>query len=255
MKNLGHYEDLKGASVFITGGASGIGAAITEAFLIEGADVSFVDLDDNNADELCDRMAQKVGRRPTFYHLDVRDVGALQEVIRSVKRDQGDLHVLVNNAARDDRHELAGFSPDQWDESLNNNLRPYFFTAQAVAASMIKRGGGSVINLSSNAFMLGLSGYPAYVTAKAGIWGLTKALARELGPSGIRVNCLVPGWVMTERQKELWVTEAALDECLTQQCLKETIHVDDIAAACLFLASQSSRMMSGQSLIVDGGRV
>lgn len=249
------FKDLEGASVFITGGGSGIGAALTEGFLVQGARVGFVGLDEAGNAAFCDRMEARHGARPLFRRCDVRDVAALRTAIAEVREAHGPITVLVNNAARDTRHSLEELSVEDWDSSIATNLRPQFFTAQAVAADMRAAGAGAIVNLSSNSYMLGLAGYPAYVTAKAAIAGLTKALARELGPAGIRVNCLVPGWVMTERQKELWVTEEALAECLEQQALKETIEPEDMASACLFLASAASRMMSGQTLVVDGGRV
>lgn len=247
------FEDLKGASVFITGGGSGIGASITEGFLSQGANVGFVTLSDNTI--FCDEMYEKYGTRPVGIKCDIQDISALRTAITQITEANGDISVLINNAARDTRHTLEGLTPEEWDTSLNTNLKPYFFTAQAVAGSMKSRGGGVVINLSSNSFMLGLEGYPAYVTAKAGIMGLTKALARELGHDGIRVNCLIPGWVMTERQQELWVTEESMSACLEQQSLKQPIMPEDITAPCLFLASSAARMITGQSLIVDGGRV
>ncbi|WP_300271244.1 SDR family oxidoreductase [Halomonas sp.] len=246
------FGDLKGQSVFITGGGSGIGAALTEGFLSQGAKVAFVGLSD--ADAFCDAMQEKYANRPLFIECDIRDVDALQGAIAQAREAHGPIGVLVNNAARDTRHRLDDWSVAQWDDSLATNLRPQFFTAQAVAPDMRTLGGGAIINLSSNSYLLGLGGYPSYVTAKAGIMGLTRALARELGPDAIRVNCLIPGWVMTERQKELWVNDADLQECLDQQCLKEAIPVEDMIGPCLFLASQASRMMTGQELVVDGGR-
>lgn len=247
------FPDLAGSSVFITGGGSGIGAALTEGFLSQGAKVAFVGLTD--ASDFCDTMQAKYDNRPLFIRCDIRDVEALKDAIGEARKAHGPVRVLVNNAARDTRHRLDEWGVAEWDDSMATNLRPQFFTAQQVAPDMREQGSGAIINLSSNSYLLGLAGYPAYVTAKAGIMGLTKALARELGPEGIRVNCLIPGWVMTERQKELWVNDKDLKECLDQQCLKEAIPVEDMIGPCLFLASQASRMMTGQELIVDGGRV
>jgi len=166
----------------------------------------------------------------------------------------GDIGVLVNNAARDDRHDLASLSAEAWDEAMNINLRPSFLTAQEILPQMRRRGGGAIINIGSNSALLGLAGYPAYVTAKAGLVGLTRALARELGPDGIRVNALIPGWVLTRRQTALWATSEAVATCLEQQALKRTITGEDIAHAALFLASNAAAMITGQSLVVDGGR-
>lgn len=247
-----HFKNLKNASVFITGGGSGIGAALTEGFLAQGAKVAFVDISD--ATPFCEHLESRYSCKPLFIPCDIRDIGVLQTAIDQAREAHGPITILVNNAAQDTRHNLDSLSVEEWDNSIATNLRPQFFTAQAVANDMKQAKQGAIINLSSNSFLLGLSGYPAYVTAKAGIMGLTKALARELGSHGIRVNSLVPGWVMTDRQKKLWVTPEALDECLAEQCLKETIAPEDIAASCLFLASDAARMITGQALIVDGGR-
>ena len=246
------FHDLKGQNVFITGGGSGIGAALTEGFLAQGAKVAFVDVCDAGA--FCDAMAAKYANRPLFIECDIRDVAALQAAIAQARQAHGPIGVLVNNAARDTRHSLDAWSVAEWDDAIATNLRPQFFTAQAVAPDMRELGGGAIINLSSNSYLLGLGGYPTYVTAKAAIMGLTRALARGLGPDAIRVNCLLPGWVMTERQKAPWVNDTDLQACLDQQCLKEAIPVADMIGPCLFLASKASRMMTGQELVVDGGR-
>jgi NAD(P)-dependent dehydrogenase (short-subunit alcohol dehydrogenase family) len=248
------YEDLRGKAVFITGGGSGIGAYLTAAFAAQGAKVAFVSLTQDAGAALCDGIERAMCNRPLFQPCDIRDISALQRCVSRVTAQFGPIGVLINNAARDDRHDLQSLSPEDWDNSLNTNLRPHFFAAQAIAAGMRAAGAGSIINVGSNCANLGLSGYPAYVTAKAGIIGLTRALARELGPSNIRVNALIPGWVMTERQKALWVTPESLAQCLAEQSLKQTIAGEDIADAALFLASASARMITGQSLIVDGGR-
>ena len=249
------FHDLKGQTVFITGGGSGIGAAFTRAFSLQGAKVGFVSLRQEPAERLCDEIEQLAASRPFFIRCDIRDIDALQEAMVEVRTVLGPISVLVNNAARDTRHRLESMTVDEWDNSLNTNLRPYFFTAQAVQQDMTALGYGSIINLGSNSANLGLAGFPAYVASKAAIVGMTKALARELGASNIRVNTLIPGWVLTERQKELWVTEEALAECLQQQCLKTTVTEENIAHTALFLASNASTMITGQSIIVDGGRV
>jgi galactose dehydrogenase len=249
------YPELKGASVFITGGGSGIGAYFVYAFAMQGARVAFVSLAEDPARRLCNETEQRTGLRPLFIPCDIRDIDALQTAVVAAAAAHGPISVLINNAARDDRHTLEAESVAAWDDSLNTNLRPHFFSSQAVAAGMRASDNASIINVGSNSSMLGLAGYPAYVTAKAGIVGLTRALARELGPSGVRVNALIPGWVLTERQKELWVTPEALQECVAQQCLKRSMLGPDIAGPALFLASRSAAMISGQSLVVDGGRV
>lgn len=248
------YPDLEGKSVFITGGGSGIGAEFVRAFAAQGAKVAFVSLPTDPGEELALEVEKATGPKPLFLPCDVRDVAALKEAVWQAREAMGPISVLINNAARDDRHDVASLDEEGWDNAMNVNLRPHYFAVQACLDDL-KVSGGSVINLGSNSANLGLAGYPAYVAAKAAIVGLTKALARELGEHEIRVNALIPGWVMTERQKELWATPEAVETCLREQALKKTISEIDIANAALFLASEASSMMSGQSLIVDGGRV
>ena len=249
------FPDLKGQTVFITGGGSGIGAEFTRAFTRQGAKVGFVSLRQEVAGQLCDDIEQSTGSRPFYVRCDIRDVAALKDAIAEVRDALGPIAILVNNAARDTRHKLESMTVDEWDNLLNTNLRPYFFTSQAVQDDMSSLGYGSIINLGSNSANLGLAGYPAYVASKAAIVGMTKALARELGASNIRVNALVSGWVLTERQKELWVTQEAVAECLHQQSLKTLVTEQNVAHTALFLASTASAMITGQAIIVDGGRV
>ncbi|MCV6603775.1 MAG: SDR family oxidoreductase, partial [Porticoccaceae bacterium] len=199
------YSDLSGAGVFITGGGSGIGAALVAAFAMQGARVGFASLSEDPGRRLCDEVEQATGNRPDFYPCDIRDLDGLQSLMAEFQNSHGAIKVLINNAARDTRHDVTSYDASQWDDAMSTNLRPHYFTAQYAVAGMRDAGGGSIINVGSNSSILGLSGYPAYVASKAGIIGLTKALARELGPDNIRVNCLIPGWVMTARQKELWV--------------------------------------------------
>jgi len=248
------YKDLKGKSVFITGGGSGIGAYFVQAFAAQGAQVAFVSLTESTGNALCDAVEADTGIRPYFQSCDIRDAEALQQTVRNAAEKNGLIDILINNAARDTRHDVGSFTAEQWNDSFDTNLRPHFLTAQVAAPMMRKKGSGSIINVGSNSAHLGLAGYPAYVSAKAAITGLTRALARELGVDGVRVNTLIPGWVMTQRQKDLWVTDEGLKECLDQQCLKDTLSGEDCAHAALFLASNASRMMTGQSLIIDGGR-
>ena len=248
------FPDLEGRTVFITGGGSGIGAAFTRAFALQGAQVGFVSLRQEIAERLCDEVERDAGCRPCYLRCDVRDIGNLRQAMAEVRNSLGPISILVNNAARDTRHQLESMTVEEWDNSLNTNLRPYFFSSQVAQHDMAALGYGSIINLGSNSANLGLAGYPAYVASKAAIAGMTKALARELGTRNIRVNALICGWVLTERQKELWVTEQALTECLQQQCLKTMVSETDIANTALFLASDASAMITGQSVIVDGGR-
>jgi len=248
------YADLRGQHVFISGGGSGIGAYLVDAFAAQGAQVSFISLAADAGQALCAAVERHRGVRPLFEVCDVRELVALNAVMARFSGRAGPIRILVNNAARDDRHTLEGLDEVGWNDSLNTNLRPYFFTAQGAVPAMRACGSGSIINMGSNSANLGLAGYPAYVAAKGAIVALTRALARELGPSGIRVNALIPGWVMTRRQQAMWATPQAVAECLAQQCIKRTVLGSDVAAAALFLASAASTMVTGQSLIVDGGR-
>ncbi len=253
MTEVATFHDLKGASVFITGGGSGIGASLTEGFLQQGANVAFVQ--QSSADEFVQEMQSKYASSILFMPCDITDITRLQSCIDQTVDVHGPIDVLVNNAGNDRRHKLESTSVDEWDQAINVNLRPHFFTAQAVAKNMAEQGGGSIINLSSVSYLMGNAGYPAYVASKAGITGLTRALARELGSDNIRVNALLPGWVMTPRQIELWVTPKSLEEQLHRQCLKEQIQPEDIIDSTLFLASKASRMITGQAIVVDGGVV
>lgn len=247
------FHDLKDKSVYITGGGSGIGASLTEGFLEAGAKVAFVGRED--ASEFVYAIGEKYGTAPTFIKCDITDVGALQASIDQAVDANGDISVLVNNAANDTRHTLDDYTVDQWDAGMDVNLRPHFFTAQAVVEGMRRAGGGSIINYSSISYMMGNAGYPAYATSKAAIVGLTRALSAELGPDRIRVNALLPGWVMTERQKRLWATPEALEEHLKSQNLPDLIQPRDVVDATLFLASKASQMVTGQAIVVDGGTV
>ena len=254
-KDLPVFKDLKDKTVFITGGASGIGAYFTAAFALQGANVSFVSLNDGPAEKLCASVEENTGKRPHNIICNINDIALLEKSIKDVSERFGPIDILINNAARDTRHTISDFTIEDWDNSIATNLRPQFFSIKAVVDDMAKTGRGSIINLGSISANLGLEGYPAYVTAKAGIIGMTKSLARELGPKNIRVNALAPGWVLTERQKDLWVTEQDLKECLDSQSIKRPLSGWDMAAPALFLASSASAMMTGQELIIDGGRV
>ena len=246
-------HDLKGKSVFITGGGSGIGAALTSAFLAQGAQVGFVQRSDANG--FCDAMEAEHGIRPMFIPCDITDTPALRAAIDQVSDAHGPIDILVNNAANDTRHTTSEVTEEMWDATVAINLKSYFFAAQAVLPAMQERKSGVIINFSSASYMMGLSGMPIYTSCNAAITALTRSLAREFGPDGIRVNALVPGWVLTERQERLWVTPEALNHHVAQQCLKDTMAPEDIAGGVLFLASDASRMMTGQALVIDGGVV
>jgi len=190
-----------------------------------------------------------------FIECDITDADALRASIETARAAHGPIEILVNNAANDTRCGLANLTDAAWDQSMDVNLRPHFVTAQAVAPDMQANGGGAIINFSSISYRMGNAGYPAYVASKAAIMGLTRALARELGPHKIRVNALMPGWVLTDRQMALWASKEALAAHMDRQCLKEHLDAQDIVDATLFLASKTSRMMTGQALVVDGGVV
>ena len=247
------FHDLEGQSVFITGGGSGIGAFLTEGFLRQGASVAFVQRSDAAA--FCDEMENRLGARPLFLRCDVTNISALKASIDRAAAAQGPISVLVNNAANDLRHQTLEVTEDFWEWSQAINLKACFFGCQAVIEGMRGLGGGSIINLTSISYMMGNAGYPAYTTANAGINGMTRSLAREFGPDRIRVNALAPGWVLTDRQRERWVTPEGLAAHLDRQCLKDALAPEDIVGAALFLASDASRMMTGQALVVDGGVV
>ena len=247
------FHDLQGASVFITGGGSGIGASLTEGFLRQGAKVAFVQRSDATA--FCDEMQQATGIRPLFIPCDITDIAALQAAIARAAEAHGPVTVLVNNAANDKRHTTAEVDEAFWDWSIAINLKAYFFAAQAVVPMMKKAGGGAIVMFSSISYMMGNAGYPVYTTANSGINGLTRSLAREFGPDRIRVNALAPGWVLTQKQKDLWVTPEGLQAHIDRQCLKDTLDPADIVCGTLFLASRASKMMTGQALVIDGGVV
>lgn len=247
------YPDLNGKSVFITGGGSGIGASLTEGLLRQGAKVAFCQRSDASA--FCDAMQAATGNRPLFLPCDITDITALRGVIAQAEAAHGPITVLVNNAANDQRHDSLAVDEAFWDWSQAINLKAYFFAAQAVIPSMQAAGGGSIINFSSISYMMGNAGYVAYTTANSGINGMTRTLAREFGPDRIRVNALAPGWVLTQKQKDLWVTPEGLQAHLDRQCLKDPLAPEDIVGGMLFLASDASKMMTGQALVIDGGVV
>jgi NAD(P)-dependent dehydrogenase (short-subunit alcohol dehydrogenase family) len=247
------FPDLKDKAVLITGGGSGIGAALTEGFAAQGSKVAFIDVAGAPSRELVDRLAGISRHAPLFIQADLTDLEALKQAVAQAESAHGPARVLINNAALDDRHELLKITGDYWDANQAINLRPVAFTAQAVAPGMIAAGGGAIVNFTSTSYMLNIGAMPAYTAAKAGIVGLTKGLAGRLGPDGIRVNAIAPGWVMTERQKKLWVTEEGLAAMIERQCLKRPIEPDDMVGPCLFLASKASAMITAQVLIADGG--
>ncbi len=250
---LATYGSLKGKRVFVTGGGSGIGEGIVTAFVEQGAKVAFVDITVDASLALCEKLAVAGHEKPVFRQCDIRDIPALQEVMRLLAADMGDFDVLVNNASNDQRHTPEEVTVDFWDDRIAINLRPMFFTCQAVIEGMKKHGGGSIINLGSTSWHIANGGYPVYTTSKAAVTGLTRGLARDLGPYNIRVNTVTPGWVMTERQLKLWVDEEGEKLIDRSQCLKGRVMPWHVARMVLFLASDDAAMCTAQEYIVDGG--
>lgn len=249
----GCYPDLAGQGVLVTGGGSGIGAALVKGFAAAGARVAFLDIAEAESRNLVSELEGTIEHMPLYIRTDLRDIDALRGAVAQAAASLGGLRVLVNNAARDDRHDMEAVEPDYWDENQAVNLRHHFFAAQAVAPHMRAAGGGAIVNFSSIAYLLNMGEFPGYATAKAGIVGLTKSLAGRLGPDNIRVNAILPGMVLTERQKRLWIDEAALAGGIARQCLKRSLIADDMIGPCLFLASDASAAITAQTLIVDGG--
>jgi NAD(P)-dependent dehydrogenase (short-subunit alcohol dehydrogenase family) len=245
------FQDLKGASVYITGGGSGVGASLTDGFMAQGANVAFIGRSDASA--FVEEMRTKHGRAPLFMQGDMTDTELLHATMQKAAEAHGPIKVLVNNAANDQRHSLEETTSEFWDWMIEVNLKAYYFACQEAARQM--ENGGSIINFSSISYMMGNAGYPIYTTSNAGITGMTRSLARELGPKGIRVNALAPGWVLTQKQMDMWATPEDLAAHLDRQCLKEHLKPDDMIGPTLFLASAASRAMTGQCMVADGGVV
>ncbi|WP_394552808.1 SDR family NAD(P)-dependent oxidoreductase [Agromyces sp. MMS24-JH15] len=253
MTGYATYPSLRDRVAFVSGGATGLGAEFVRQLAAQGARVGFVDVDERAGRDLVERGREAGHPEPLFLPCDVRDVPALQAAIGTVAAEFGPITVLVNNAARDDRRRVADVTPELWDESSAVNQRHHFFAAQAVWPMMRDAGGGSIINLGSISAHIDLVDLPGYITAKAGIEGLTRTLARELGPDRIRVNCIIPGWVMTERQLRDWVTPEASESIDRNQCLPQRVYPDDVARLLLWLAADDSRSCTAQNWIVDAG--
>jgi NAD(P)-dependent dehydrogenase (short-subunit alcohol dehydrogenase family) len=249
------YPSLRDRVVFVTGGAGGIGAEEVTQFARQGARVAFVDIADDAAAALCGALRDGGCPEPFYQHCDLTDIEALRSAIAAVGRRLGAVTVLVNNAANDQRHAWQDVTPTFWDERMATNLRHQFFAIQAVAPMMKAAGGGSIVNFGSISWHTNHGGMPAYTTAKAAVEGLTKGMARDLGPDGIRVNTVIPGWIMTQRQIDLWLTPEAEKDLMRAQCLKEKVYPVDVARLVLWLASDDSRMCTSQLWVVDGGRL
>lgn len=253
MSQYAIYPSLKGQAVFVTGGATGIGESVVSDFCRQGSKVAFVDINDEAGEKLRNRLADETGNAPLFLHCDLTDIGALQAAVVAAQRNIGTIRTLVNSAANDDRHSIESVTAEYWDNRQAVNLRHQFFAAQAVIPGMKQAGGGSIINLGSMSWRAAMGGMPAYVTAKAAVEGLTRALARDVGQFNIRVNLVVPGWVMTERQVRLWLNEEGERTMDRMQCLRGRLQPEDISHMILFLAADDSRMCTAQAFVVDAG--
>jgi NAD(P)-dependent dehydrogenase (short-subunit alcohol dehydrogenase family) len=247
------YPSLKAQPVFVTGGATGIGESIVSSFCRQGCKVAFVDINAQAGEKLRASLGEETGNAPLFLPCDLTDIAALQASIATAQRNIGTIRTLVNNAANDDRHSVESVTVEYWDNRQAVNLRHQFFAAQAVIPGMKQAGGGSIINFGSMSWRSAMGGMPAYVTAKAAVEGLTRGLARDVGKFNIRVNLVVPGWVMTERQKRLWVDEEGERTMDRMQCLAGRLQPEDIANMVLFLAADDSRMCTAQAFVVDAG--
>ena len=255
MSKFAIYPSLVGKKVFITGGATGIGEFLVKAFCAQGADVGFIDINASAGQDLVKFIKDEINENVWFRQVDVRDVTALQRAVDDCNSELGGLDVLVNNVANDTRHNPLEVTQDSWRECLSVNLDSAFFASQAAIKIMQEAGSGSIINFSSINAHLAPANMPGYVSAKAALLGLTKALAKEYGPSGIRANCILPGWVVTERQLEKWLTPEAEQAWMEGTPLKSRILPDDVANLALFLGAEDSRMITSQEFVIDGGHI
>jgi NAD(P)-dependent dehydrogenase (short-subunit alcohol dehydrogenase family) len=247
------YPSLRDRVVIVTGGASGIGEAIVGAFAMQNSRVAFLDIQDEAADRLVHKIRTAGFTAPAYFHCDLSDSAAIKASIENILEQFNTVDVLVNNAGNDSRHSVEEVTPEYWDQAMAVNLKHQFFMSQAVIPSMKQAGGGSIINMSSISWVIPSVGLPVYVAAKAAIVGLTRTLAHELGVDNIRVNCVMPGAIQTERQERLWFTEAYKAEILTRQALKRIIKPDEVACLVLFLAAEDSSSITNQSFVIDGG--
>ena len=250
MSNEAVYPSLNNKVVVVTGGGSGIGESITRSFIKQGAKVAFLDFNEKDSIKLIKDLNTD---NLHFEFCDLRDIEQLKNSIKKISSKLGPIQILVNNAARDDRHSLQSVTSEYFDERIATNLKHQLFASQAVVSDMEKNGGGAIINMGSTSWMIGQGGMPCYTTAKSAIQGLTRGLARDLGPKNIRVNCVVPGWIMTERQVDMWLTPESEKELMDRQCIKRKLFPKDIARFVLFMASDEASACSNQSFVVDGG--
>ena len=247
------YYDLKNKRVFVTGGGSGIGASIVEHFCEQDSEVYFVDINVEESNKLILDIKNKNFKVPTFIECDLLNIKKLQNTISKIISDKGPINILINNAANDERHAIDDVTEEYWNERINVNLRHYFFTVQSVKKTMIENKDGVIVNIGSASWMIGQGGMAAYTAAKSGVVGLSRSFARDLGEFNIRVNSVVPGWVMTKRQIEKWLTPESETDMMKKQCLKHKLIPSDIAKAVLFFSSDQSSGCTNQSYVVDKG--
>jgi D-xylose 1-dehydrogenase len=255
MSSWASYPSLKGRSVLVTGGGSGIGAQIVRRFCEQGSKVAFVDIERGCSEELVAALSGEGHGPPLFLHCDLRDIDALRAAVRAAAEANAPITVLVNNAARDDRHPFDTVTPEYWDERFAVNLKHQFFAAQAVLPDMQAAQSGVILNFGSVSWMVGQGGMAAYTAAKSAVLGLTRSLARDYGPDNIRVNAIAPGWIMTKRQLEKWLTPEGEKELMQRQCLKRKLVPDEIAKFTVFMASEEASACTNQQYVVDGGWV
>ena len=254
MKEIAKYPSLEDKIIIITGGASGIGVSIVEQFLQQGSKVAFLDKEKDLGNNIVEKF-NNFKHKPLFKHCDLTNIHDLKKNINEIREELGLISILVNNAANDERHSIESVTEDFWDDKMNVNLKHYFFAIQSVCKDMQKLGDGKIVNIGSFSWMLGQGNMPAYTTAKSAIMGLTRTIARDLGEYNIRVNCVVPGWIITERQKKFWLTPEAEKEQLERQCIKRMLVPEDIAKVVLFFASNQSSGCTAQNYVIDGGVV
>ena len=247
------YFDLENKRVFITGGGSGIGASIVEHFCEQKCEVYFIDINEEASNKLVLECKNKRLTIPNFIKCDLLNIKQLQNTISKIISEKGPIEILINNAANDERHNIEDVTEEFWNDRMNINLRHYFFTVQSVREAMIKNNSGVIVNVGSASWMIGQGGMAAYTAAKSGVVGLTRSFARDLGEYNIRVNSVVPGWTMTERQLEKWLTQESEVEMMKKQCIKKRLMPSDIAKAVLFFSSNQSSGCTNQSYVVDNG--
>ena len=249
MNEIAKYSSLEDKVIIITGGASGIGASIVEQFLQQGSKVAFLDKEQDLGNSLVEQLTN-FKHSPLFKHCDLTNINRLKKTINEIREELGLVSILVNNAANDERHSIESVTEEFWDDRMNVNLKHYFFAIQSVCKDMERLGDGKIVNIGSFSWMLGQGNMPAYTTAKSAVMGLTRTIARDLGKFNIRVNCVVPGWIITERQKKLWLSPE-----IEKQCIKRMLVPEDIAKAVLFFASDQSSGCTAQNYVIDGGVV